>query len=104
MSGPYAIAEMLEESNGVVPAPLTLETRGLIGESQLRLAKKSVHLITISPEACIDQVELVRALEENWTSDSGLVIFVCEWPYSSRLSVIAVQECVDNDNLSHLDI
>ena len=81
MSGPYAIAEMLEESNGVVPAPLTLETRGLIGESQLRLAKKSGHLITISPEACIDQVELVRALEENWTSDSGLVIFVCEWPY-----------------------
>ena len=53
----------------------------MIGESQLRLAKKSGHLTTISPEACIDQVELVRALEENWTSDSGLVIFVCEWPY-----------------------
>ena len=53
----------------------------MIGESQLRLAKKSVHLINISPEACIDEVELVRAVEENWTSDSGLVIFVCERPY-----------------------
>lgn len=52
--------------------PLTAETRGMIGERELRLMRPSALLINTARGAVIDQAALVRALSEGWIAGAGL--------------------------------
>ena len=71
--------ELLAQSDFVsLHAALTPETRGLIGEAQLRRMKKSAHLINTSRGAIVDEVALVRALHEGWIAGAALDAFVTE--------------------------
>ncbi len=65
--------ELLAESDYVVVAtPLTPETRGLIGEKELRAMKPSAFIINIARGGIIDEKALIRALEEKWIAGAGL--------------------------------
>lgn len=65
--------ELLAESDYVVVAtPLTPETRGLIGEKELRTMKPGAYIINIARGSIIDPDALVRALEEKWIAGAGL--------------------------------
>lgn len=81
------IVELLSKSDFVISAlPSTPQTRGLIGEKQLRLMKPSAYLINISRGAIVDEKALVSALEENWISGAGLDVFTTEpLPKESKL-------------------
>lgn len=71
--------QLLAESDFVsLHAALTPETRGLIGEAQLRRMKKSAHLINTSRGAIVDEAALVRALHEGWIAGAALDAFVTE--------------------------
>lgn len=56
----------------VVTAPLTEETRGVIGESALRAMKDSAYLIVFSRGGIVDDDALFRALSDGWIAGAGL--------------------------------
>ncbi len=81
------LGRLLAESDFVVLAvPVTAETRGLIGEEELRAMKSTAYLINISRGATLDEEALVHALEEHWIAGAGLDVFAAEpLPPDSRL-------------------
>lgn len=84
---PGQLQELLAESDFVVLAlPLTKETRGLIGEKELRGMKPGAYLINVARGAIVDEPALIRALEEKWIAGAGLDVFAMEpLPPESRI-------------------
>ena len=59
--------QLLAESDFIsLHCALTPETRGLIGEVQLRKMKPSAYIINTARGAVLDEAALLRALKENW--------------------------------------
>ncbi len=54
---------------------LTPETRGLLGEAELRKMKDTAYLIDVSRGAIVDEAALVRALDEGWIGGAGFDVF-----------------------------
>ena len=52
--------------------PLTLETRGLVGEAELRSMKKTAFLVNTARGAVVDQDALLRALQERWIAGAAI--------------------------------
>jgi len=61
-----------------IHVPLTPETRGCIGEAQLRAMKPDATLVNTSRGGVIDEPALVRALAEGWIGSAGLDVQVTE--------------------------
>lgn len=53
-------------------APLTAETRGMLGEAEFRAMKPSAYYVCISRGAVADPDALLRALREGWIAGAGL--------------------------------
>lgn len=71
--------QLLSESDYVVVAtPLTPETRGLIGEKELRSMKPSAYIINIARGGIVDEEALIRALEEKRIAGAGLDVVATE--------------------------
>jgi phosphoglycerate dehydrogenase-like enzyme len=71
--------DLLRQSDFVVlSAPLTPETQGMIGESELALMKPSAFLVNISRGGVIDEAALVDALRAGRIAGAGLDVFVYE--------------------------
>jgi phosphoglycerate dehydrogenase-like enzyme len=67
---------LLGESDFVVLSmPLTPETRGMIGEAELRAMKPSAVLINIARGPVTVEAALVRALQESWIAGAALDVF-----------------------------
>jgi len=62
----------------VLTLPLTAETKGMIGEKELRAMKPEAFLINVARGAIVDEEALIRALEEKWIAGAGLDVFVAE--------------------------
>ena len=62
----------------VVTLPLTPETRGLIGEHELRAMKPSAWLLNIGRGPVVQERALLRALDEQWISGAILDVFEAE--------------------------
>jgi phosphoglycerate dehydrogenase-like enzyme len=62
-------------------APLTAQTRGLIGERELRLMRPSAVLINTARGALVDEPALARALREGWIAGAGLDVLAQEPPH-----------------------
>ncbi len=68
--------ELLRESDFVsLHCPLSAETKGLIGERELRMMKKSAILINTSRGPVVDQKALYRACSEQWIWGGGARCF-----------------------------
>jgi phosphoglycerate dehydrogenase-like enzyme len=87
--GPDAVADevcppddlpyLLAESDVVVLAtPLTPETRGLIGEPELRAMRPGSYLINIARGGVVDEAALIRALSDGHLGGAGLDVFATE--------------------------
>jgi len=73
---PEQLREMLAECDYVVISlPLTPDTRGLIGEEELRAMKPNAYLVNISRGGIVDEAALIKALQEGWIAGSGLDVF-----------------------------
>jgi glyoxylate reductase len=67
------LEELLERSDFVsLHAPLRDETRGMIGEQQLRAMKPTAILVNTSRGGLVDTAALARALEKRWIAGAGL--------------------------------
>lgn len=76
---PVDLPYLLSESDYVVVAvPLTPESRGLIGEAELRTMKRTAVVINIARGAVIDEPALVKALKEGWIAGAALDVFAIE--------------------------
>lgn len=73
---PDGLGDALGESDVVVIAlPLTTQTRGLMGEPELRLMRRTALLINIGRGPIVQEAALVRALQEGWIAGAGLDVF-----------------------------
>lgn len=71
--------ELLAQSDFLsVHAALTPESRGLIGETQLRRMKPSAFLINTARGPLLDETALLRALTEGWIAGVALDVFSIE--------------------------
>jgi glyoxylate reductase len=71
--------ELLAQSDFItIHAALTPETKGMIGEAQLKKMKRSAYLINTARGPHIDDAALVRALNEGWIAGAALDTFVTE--------------------------
>jgi phosphoglycerate dehydrogenase-like enzyme len=76
MLGPDGLSELLELSDWVVmTTALTPETRGLIGEPELRHMKGTAHLINIARGELVQEDFLIQALQEGRIAGAGLDVF-----------------------------
>ncbi len=72
-SGGLPLRELLERSDFVsLHAPLTPETRGLIGEDELRLMKPTAILVNTARGQLVHTDALTRALREGWIGGAAL--------------------------------
>src|SRR5438093_6602740 len=73
LGGPESLPGLLQMSDFVIiAAPLTPETRGLIGERELRLMKPTAYILNVGRGAIIQETVLIRALTEGWIAGAGL--------------------------------
>jgi phosphoglycerate dehydrogenase-like enzyme len=70
------LPRLLAESDYVVLCvPLTPETRGLIGERELRTMKETAVLVNIARGPVTVEADLIRALSESWIAGAALDVF-----------------------------
>ncbi len=70
------LAMLLAESDVVtLHVPLTNDTRGLIGEAELRAMKPTAYLINTSRGPVVDEAAICRAIEEDWIAGVALDVF-----------------------------
>ncbi|MDH6136739.1 D-3-phosphoglycerate dehydrogenase [Kitasatospora sp. MAA4] len=91
---PVELAELMRESDFLtIHLPLTAQTRGIVGEAELALAKSSLRLLNTARGGIVDEFALAQALKENRLAGAALDVFEVEPPESSPLlgidSVIA---------------
>jgi D-3-phosphoglycerate dehydrogenase len=70
---PVSFDQLIEQADYlVIQAPLTSDTRNLIGEAQLRRMKPSAVLVNTARGPIVNDGALYRALKEGWIAGAGL--------------------------------
>ena len=97
---PSDLPYLLSEADYVVISlPLTEESRGLIGERELRAMKPTARIINIARGAIIDEAALVRALKEGWIAGAALDVFEQE-PLSPESELWAMENVILTPHIS----
>ncbi len=100
--GPGQLIEMIRQCDYVVAAaPLTPDTRGMIGESEISAMKPTAVLMNVGRGPVIDEPALIRALERRSIRGAALDVFTHEpLPPDSPLfgfdNVLLAPHCADN--------
>jgi phosphoglycerate dehydrogenase-like enzyme len=85
----------------VVAAPLTPDTRGLIGEAEFAAMKPNAVVINVGRGPVIDEAAIVRALTEGRIKGAGLDVFEKEplpegHPFYRLENVLLSPHCADH--------
>jgi phosphoglycerate dehydrogenase-like enzyme len=79
MFSPDQLLDVLGQADFVViTAPLTPETRHLIGDRELQAMKPTAYIVNIGRGGIIDERALIQALQEGWIAGAGLDVFETE--------------------------
>jgi len=80
-AGYTEFAQVLREADAIsLHCPLTPQTQGLIGESELRAMKPTALLINTARGGLVDEPALIRALKEGWIAGAGFDVITVEPP------------------------
>ncbi|MBD3405503.1 MAG: 3-phosphoglycerate dehydrogenase [Candidatus Lokiarchaeota archaeon] len=60
--------------------PLIPQTKGMIGEKELKMMKETAYLINTARGGVVDEKALLKALEEGWIAGAGLDVYENEPP------------------------
>lgn len=106
-----ALKEMLKEVDVVLAAaPLTPETRHLLGEAEFQVMKPSAIVINVGRGPVIDEAALIRALQEKRIGGAALDVFEHEplpkdHPFWDMENVLISPHCTDRtQNPDWLDL
>lgn len=85
----------------VVAAPLTEETRGIIGEAEFAAMKPDAVIINVGRGPVIDEPAMLRALQEGRIKGAGLDVFTQEplpegHPFYKMENVLLSPHCADH--------
>ncbi|MCK4952214.1 hypothetical protein KAS14_00295 [Candidatus Bathyarchaeota archaeon] len=76
LGGPNDLDHLLRESDFiVVTVPSTSETRGMIGERELRMMKSTAFIVNIARAAIIQEEALYKALKEKWIAGAAIDVW-----------------------------
>jgi phosphoglycerate dehydrogenase-like enzyme len=79
--GPEELPQLLRRADVVVLcAPLTAQTRGLIGAAELEVMKPTAYLVNVGRGASVDEAALARALAERRIAGAVVDVFAQEPP------------------------
>jgi phosphoglycerate dehydrogenase-like enzyme len=79
MYGPEQLLQVLPQVDVVVlTVPFTEETRGIIGESELRAMKQSAYMINVGRGGTVQEDALIKALTEGWIAGAAFDVFEAE--------------------------
>lgn len=71
-----SLEEVMKESDFIsIHLALTAQTRGLIGEKQLKMMKKTAYIINTSRGPVINQADLTKVLSEGAIAGAGIDVF-----------------------------
>ncbi len=74
-----AVKSMISESDFVIVSiPLTPQTRGLIGEQEIKAIKTGGYLIVVSRGGIVDETALIQALTDKHLAGAALDVFAKE--------------------------
>jgi len=77
---------LLRESDIVtIHTPLDPSTKGMIGENELRIMKRTAFLVNMARGGVVDEAALKRALREGWIAGAALDVFETEPPNDLEL-------------------
>ncbi len=99
---PHERIEMLSRCDYVVvSAPLTAETRGMIGEDEFAAMKPEAVVINVGRGPTIDETAMIRALSEKRIKGAALDVFDCEplpdgHPFYTLDNVLLSPHCADH--------
>jgi phosphoglycerate dehydrogenase-like enzyme len=100
--GPDRRIEMIPRADYiVVAAPLTPETRGMIGEPEFAAMKPDAVVINVGRGPVIDEAAMVKALSEKRIKGAALDVFDCEplpqgHPFYQLDNVLLSPHCADH--------
>ncbi len=100
--GPEGLLETISRSDYVVvAAPLTPETRGMIGEREFAAMKLSAVIVNVGRGPVIDEAAMLRALTEKRIKGAVLDVFEHEplpagHPFFKMENVLLSPHCADN--------
>lgn len=100
--GPAARLEAISQADYVIAcAPLTPETRGMIGEPEFTAMKPGAVIINLGRGPVIDEAAMVRALSEDRIKGAGLDVFDTEplppgHPFYKLSNVLLSPHCADH--------
>lgn len=95
MSRWLPLDELLETADIVsIHVPISDETRGLIGERELRLMKPSATLVNAGRGGIVDEAALVAALRDGTIASAGLDVQVREPNPDADDPLLSVDNCV----------
>lgn len=84
--GTEALSQLLPAADVIsLHCPLTPETRGMIGERELRSMKRDAILINTARGGLVDEMALARALREGWIGGAGFDVLSVEPPRSGNV-------------------
>jgi phosphoglycerate dehydrogenase-like enzyme len=101
-SGPGHKRDLLERSDYVLlSAPLTPETRGIVGEAELRAMRSSAVLINVGRGPLVDEAALLAALREKRIAGAALDVFDREplpagHPFYTLDNLLLSPHCADH--------
>lgn len=76
LGGRGDLDHLLQESDFVIlTVPLTPETRGMIGEHELRQMKPTAYIVNVARAAIIQEAPLYKALKEGWIAGAALDVW-----------------------------
>lgn len=79
--GYVSFAKVLAEADAIsLHCPLNEQTRGMIGEAELRAMKRDAVLINTARGGLVDESALLRALREGWIAGAGFDVLTKEPP------------------------
>jgi phosphoglycerate dehydrogenase-like enzyme len=100
------LATLLTEADVVsLHCALTGETRGLIGEKELRLMKPSAFLINTARGDLMDEEAVARAIQERWIAGAAIDAFAKEpLPLNNPLREVDAERMIlTPHNVSHTE-
>lgn len=99
-----SLETLLAEADFVsLHCPLTPETRGLIGERELRMMKPTAILVNTARGAVVQQEALLRALREGWIAGTALDVTDPE-PLTPEHPLVGLPNCLITPHIASASV